>query len=75
MLIYQSRIFSKFSLICFSADYSSKILEGRTLLAEILCDLLHLDGGALARQRKTNRFCMYLSKSLSYIEGSAVSPK
>lgn len=50
MLIYQRTHFSKFSLICFSADYSLNFLEAGALLAEMLCDLLHLDGRAVARQ-------------------------
>lgn len=73
MLIYQHRNCSKFSLIWFSADYSSKILEGRTLLAEILCDPLHWDGGALARQRTTDRFCTYLSQSFIHCRISCQS--
>lgn len=75
MVFYQHRNFSKFSWICFSADYSPKFLEARTLLAEMLCDLLHLDGKALARQRATDRVCRYMSKSISYIVESAVCPK
>jgi len=60
MLVYQHRNFSEFSLVCFSADRSPKFLEGRTALAEMLCDLLHLDGRALARQRTTDRVCRHL---------------
>lgn len=53
MLIYQHTNFSQFSLIHVSADCSLKFLEARALLAEMFCDLLHLDGRALAQQRTT----------------------
>lgn len=75
MLIYEHRNFSTFRLICFFADYSPEFLKARTLLAEMLCDLLHLDGRALARQRTTDRVCRYMSESILYNVESAVSPK